>query len=110
MKFLKVPEIPRNVCKNPKIDGNTNTKVVRITQQNRGYQILQLMIAYRSCKKFNAMGPKNIVFLEYEKISFEWKFSNFLMFLLNLWIGCIYEFLQWKTMGKMNFMDQLELF
>jgi hypothetical protein len=30
-----------------------------------------------SCKKFYAIGPKNTVFLEYEKISFEWKFSNF---------------------------------
>jgi hypothetical protein len=33
-----------------------------------------------SCKKFNPIGPKNKVILEYEKISFEWKFSNFLMF------------------------------
>jgi hypothetical protein len=30
-----------------------------------------------SCKKFNPIGPKNTGFLEYEKISFEWKFSNF---------------------------------
>jgi hypothetical protein len=26
------------------------------------------------------------------------------------WIESIYKFLKWKTMGKINFMDQLELF
>jgi hypothetical protein len=33
-----------------------------------------------SCKKFNPIGPRNTVFLEYEKIYFKWKLIFFFMF------------------------------